>query len=121
MVIGPYGSPSPTARDPSSALRDVVATCIRAFYGLSACSLGTGLQDTVRAPYRFRKVHVRTPWGSLWIPYGHGNIRTCSVLQEPYGPVRCHVCLGTAVRSVVQGLTGSGEGRKCTLGLYLPS
>ena len=58
-VIGLYGSPSPTAQDHSSALRDVVATCIRAFHGLSVCSLVTGLQDTICVPYRFRKVHMQ--------------------------------------------------------------
>ena len=39
----------------------VLVTCIRAFYGLSACTMVMGVQDTVRVPYRFRKVHVRAP------------------------------------------------------------
>ena len=60
-VIGPYCSPSPTARDLSYALRDVEITCIRAFYGLSVYSLVTGLRDTVCVPYRFHKVHMWAP------------------------------------------------------------
>ena len=53
------------------------------FYVLSACSLVMGLQDTVRVPYRFRKVHVRVPWGPLW----HGDIRTFRFA----GTIRSHV------------------------------
>ena len=30
-------------------------------HGLSACSLVTGLKDTVRVLYRLRKVHMRAP------------------------------------------------------------
>ena len=30
-------------------------------HGLSACSLVTGLKDTVRVPYRLRKVYMRAP------------------------------------------------------------
>ena len=32
-----------------------------AFYALSACSLVTGLQDTIRVPYMFCKAHMRAP------------------------------------------------------------
>ena len=53
----------------------------------------------------------------------------CPVLRDLYGPLRMLCGLGNirtiggaiSVRSVVQGLTGSCEARKCTLGLYLPS
>ena len=73
-------------------------------YERSVCSLVTGLQDTVHVPYRFRASTL----GALWIPYGHEGIRTFSFVGIP-------------VRSVVQGLMGSGEARECTLGLYLPN
>ena len=55
-----------------------MGTCIRAFSGLSACSLVTGLQDTVRVPYRLRKVHVQAPYGALWVLYEHGGISAFS-------------------------------------------
>ena len=84
---------------------------------LSASSLVTGLEDSVCVPYRFRKIHVRTPEGPLWIPYGHGNIRPFSFA----GTVRSRAGLGIPVRSMVQGLTWSGEARECTLALHLPS
>ena len=66
---------------------------------LSVRSLVKGLQDTVRVPYRFHKVHVRAPEGPLWIPYGHGNIRTV--------PCECRAGFRISVRSVVRGLTGT--------------
>ena len=94
-------------------------TCIRAFYGLSACSLVMGLQD----PYVYLISSVRFTCGPPRGPCGfHTGMGTSvrSVLRESYGPVRI-AGLGISVRSVVQGLTGSGEARECTLGLYLPS
>ena len=92
-------------------------------YGLSACSLVTGLQDTVRVPYRFRMVHVRAPYG-LWIPYGHGNIRTFSFA----GTVRSRVDALWAweyivpVRSVVQALRSPVRPTSARLGyIYQPN
>ena len=65
----------------------------------------------------FFKVHVRAPYGPLWISYGHGNIRMFSFA----GTVRSRVGLGIPVRSVVQGRTGSGGDHEFKFGLYLPS
>ena len=62
---------------------------------------GHGVERYVRVPYRLRKVHVGAPYGPIWIPYGHGNIYTV--------PCGCRAGLGISVRSVVQGLTGSGQ------------
>ena len=48
----------------------------------------------------------------------HSYVQCCGNRTVPCG---CHVGLGITVRRVVQGLTGSGEARECTLWLYLPS
>ena len=85
--------------------------------------------------------------GVLWVIcvfFGHGvaRYRTCTLQvsqgsrtgtqEAPVDSIRAwehqyvQFCgnragLGISVWSVVQGLTGSGEDRECTLGLYLPS
>ena len=79
------------------------------------CSLVIGLQDTVHAPYMFRKVHVRAPCRPLWISFGHGNIRTFSF----EGTVRSRADAERAWDTRTAPF-GSGEACQCTLGLYLP-
>ena len=97
-----------------------MVTCIRgAFYGLSACIVVTGLQDTVRVPYRVRNVHVLAPYGPLWIPYGHWDIRMF-IFVGTVGPVRMQCGLGNTRTISGPGLAETRDVRQCTLGLYLP-
>ena len=79
-----------------------------------------------KIPYVYLKGSVRFtcehPKGTLWIPYGHWNIRTFSFA----GTVRSRADAVRAWKYLCDQWcrsfnTGSGEARECTLGLYLPS
>ena len=66
-----------------------------------------------KIPYVYLTCSIRFTCGHPRCPCGfHTGMGTS---------VRSRAGLGVSVRSVVQGLTGSGEARECMLGLFLPS
>ena len=74
-----------------------------------------------KLPYVYLTCSVRLtcryPRGLCGYHTGMGT----SVAGTVRSRVVCRAGLTIPVRSVVQGITGSGEARECTLGLYLPS
>ena len=93
-------------------------------YGRSTGYLRVLWSRGCKIPYVYLIGSVRFKCGYPRGPCGFHTDMGSSVrsgLREPYGPMWMTCDLEMPIRSVVQGLTRSGETHECKLGLYLPS